>query len=185
MRFLFVIALCLSGAAGADISPAKGRSGLETLIDWYSYGTPIDFTQLKGFWAGRCFMVNAEDKAIGNLLGYGPRDGKIKMTTIPAPSNKTDYYDNPDHFKSGKQDLLDFLTKTWNRVTDVTDAPTANYNVDADANGSWDEKHEFVRYSSFIIQKWTALQSETYEDIGPKNPGDLLSMCYYFKKLSH
>lgn len=189
MRFLFFILLISSGwVSYAEVAPQKGRSGFETLVDWYNYGTPIGFAQLKGFWAGRCFAVNDQDKAIGQLLGYGTRDGRsgpVKMASLSAPSNGTDYYDNPDHLKSGKQGISDFLMKTWNHVTDVADVPTTNYSVDADGNGSWDEKHEFVRYSSFIVQKTTALQSETYEDIGPKIPGDILGMCYYFKKVDH
>lgn len=190
MRFLFLTFLCISTftLSASEVSPRKGRSGLDTLIDWYAYGTPINFAQLKGYWAGRCFMVNEKDKAVGTLLGYGSknsRPGPIKMGAIPAPSNKTDYYDNPANLAAGKQDLADFLTKTWDHLTNVTDAPTANYSVDADANGVLDEKHEFVRYSSFVIHKWSALVAGNYDEVGPKNPGDLLGMCYYFRRVGN
>lgn len=168
---------------------------LQTLAEWYSQGRPLTFMQFKGFYSGRCFYVNNPSEAKNVMTGYVslhegndnagpgfPSTNYYKMSVIMSNS-PTENFDDEAKFAANKSILMNLTLESIKKFSDIKESPTLSFSYDWEGNGNPDENHEFVTYNEYLVEKWTAMYPQNYGDMGYKKPGELLGMCYYFKKL--
>ncbi|WP_413291493.1 hypothetical protein [Bdellovibrio sp. HCB337] len=186
----------LNASETQDIS-ASSDTRFNTILSWYKAGESVTFAEIKGFHAGRCFKRNAQNQPIGAMFGYyqeeasddaGPgfverNPAKINGLMIMNNALPADYFDNDDKFADNKSQFERLVSPLLKHLSNYVDYPTLSYTNDWETNGNPDERHEFKTYQNYIIEKWTAAFPQKYADMGRLNPGDVMYMCYYFKKL--
>lgn len=177
------------------LEPAADKTRMQTLVEWYNQGTPLSIAQFRGYYSGRCFQDARQDTAENSFLGYaqlsegedpGPGfpSGQEKIFSIVAQNRSADYFDNESIFEENKKDMKQILANNWNNISFATENSTLSWSYDWEANGNMDEKHEYVAYNTYLVSRWTALLQQKYAG-KMRNPGDILGMCYYFKKMGN
>lgn len=179
----------------SDIS-ATTSSRFNTVLSWFSQGHAMRFADFKGFHAGRCFARNNQDKPLAAMIGYyqertssdaGP--GFIEQNPpkiqglLGNYAIAPEFFDNEASFERNKADFNLKVPAVFAKTSNYVEYPTLSFTFDWENNGNPDERHEFVTYQNYIIQKWTAAFPQKYGDFGRLTPGDVIYMCYYFKKL--
>lgn len=164
------------------------KTRFDNLVEWFHQGTPLSFDQFRGFYSGRCFREMSKDNSGNAFLGYtqntddgGPGfpDQDEKVAAIVA-RDSADYFDDERAFQKNKRAFKQAILQAWNDISFPQESPTLSWTISRD--GRPDEKHEYVLFNGYIIDRWTALARRKYWG-KPYNPGDVLGMCYYFKKL--
>lgn len=200
MKYLFIIlsALVIAQANSPacaneiEIKTNESTTRFDTLADWHSKGRALTFAEFKGFYTGRCFYAHRKDNPVNAFIGYtskgqandpGPGfPSEFKLGVINYGNGQpANYFDKGDYIA----DFNRAIRSDWNKISSFTEDPTLSYMVDWEANGNQDEKRELVIYNGYIIEKWTALIKQRYGELGVKNPGDVLLICYYFKQVGN
>ncbi|MCB0355448.1 MAG: hypothetical protein KDD40_00485 [Bdellovibrionales bacterium] len=179
--------------ADSELLKNTEQSHFEVLSEWYSKGVPYNYEQDLGFYSGRCFMRNQKSTPSNSAFGYGVLDSD-KNAGPAFPGNKTtffgiyhttgaaSYFD--DYALSDLMMLFNsILTSYKDNISNPKQNP-ASWDYDWEGNGNIDESHDFVVYNDYIIEKWTAQFPQVYGQLGFLNPGDVMSMCYYFKQIT-
>jgi hypothetical protein len=183
----------------ADVSESiavKGETRFQTLKNWFSQGRRLNYAQVKGFYSGRCFVVNEQNKPAPVMLSYleekvgedaGPGfPNSIEKNIFVATfeSKSPDYFDSESRFQQNRAEIESVARYEWTKMKTTENENTITWYYDWEPNGNFDEKNEFVVYNDYIVQRGTALIKQEYgRNVGVKNPGDDLLMCYYFKQL--
>jgi hypothetical protein len=207
LKSLLVLVLSLSSSlAFAQIDsqvdlplPQAGSTRLDALESWFQQGTPLSFAEFKGYYSGRCFSRNDKNKPIAAMIGYfsdnskhddagpgfsEPNNPKIGGLADLNLSFAPNYFDDESKAEAQKNDLISKGLAISERVSHYIETPTLSYTFDWEPNGNPDEKHEFKAYNGYIIDRWSALITQSYGRQGAFKRGDTIFMCYFFKKLA-
>ncbi len=166
----------------------------ERLASMHARGSRLTFKEFKGFYSGRCFNSYQPDRPIGAMLGYmqssadatevGPglsRPIEYKVSAIVEGGSTPGRFDN--NFPANKQVYDRIIKRMLVNVSSYVESPTLSFTTDWEPDGRPDIGDELVTYQNYIIEKATALIAQNYQQHGFKKPGEVLYMCYYFKKL--
>lgn len=169
----------------------KGASNskLDTLLEWYNIGTPLSFSDFRGYYSGRCFRRSSPNSARNSMIGYldfgsnGPGFDDVKIYAIRDLSKPANYYDKSEQAQLNIKLFEKIGHEGFDHISKMIQTPSLGYKFDAEPNGNFDEMFQYVSYNGYIIAKWTALIKQKYGKEGLLNPGDTIGSCYYFKKL--
>lgn len=181
-----------------DTSAPGDANYFDTLLGWVAQSRPLSFQEMKGYYSGRCFLSNDKNKALASMLGYYertvngdpgpglPSKREVRLGGLGWSGSPSDAFDKDEDFIRNKADLKNAIIESWGKISEIEESPSLGYTFDWEPNRRPDEKHEFTMYGDYILEKWTALVRQRYgKGLGLKNPGDVLAMCYYFKKLGN
>lgn len=205
MRLLFSLFILFgfSGSAlAADVAtishfPADAaKTRFEILLEWFNSGVPATFEQVRGSYSGRCFFVKDKNNPGNSLLigvEYNP-DGDVgpgfpadhlvqKVVTYYHEGGAPGYFDDRTSFDY--KDVLDRAPKS-KRINPV-EFPPLSSTLLGEKGEPW-LRLEYVTSQNFLVVKMIAKENGDYPNWwGGKSykakSGDIVSMCYYFKKL--
>lgn len=163
---------------------------------WYEAGLATKWIDVKGFWVGRCFWFDEQNTAINSFLGYlashaGPGFDELPsvIDSIWMPTSTADYFDNLTDYRSAIRDFNTISSPIAHKYGPVLEDPTVNQLYDMEPNNRPDQLTEIRYHEGKLIVKLTNLIAQTLMT-GPMKSrkmvaqNQILSMCYYFRKVA-
>lgn len=167
-------------------------------LEMYEMGLAVRWTDIKGFWVGRCFYFDQENTAVNSFAGYldpaaGPGFGTMPLAfeSTYASGYGADYFDELSSYSSYIKIIKDKIKSenSKGRYSTMSEEPTVNQLYDMEPNNRPDFLTEIRWKDDQIVYKVTNLVQQNLK-VGamksriPVAAGQTLFACSYFKRVA-
>jgi hypothetical protein len=168
-----------------------------TVREWFNKGTPVNWNQIRGTYAGRCYSFEAGSAPIGALLTYveegsGWRWSRSKaFPKVFAPLFGVDQTtDTGDNASWGMiRQAKETLAQADGAYLQFKEDPTVSMAIDIDQNGRMDFVEEYRKYGLDFVSIKTLQVTQKMHLLGMKSArkvkaGEVVYACFYSRKLA-
>lgn len=184
-----------SGSSTAKIVEPDPNKYFGKANAWYESGQDVKWTDVKGYWVGRCFSFDDQDKAANGMFGYLPSaagpgfPGEAPLFDVVhrfrEPAGSLDSLENYD------QVIVEFQKAILGQqhYSDMADVPTLSLKYDIEPNNRPDFEYRVRVSGTNLVWRMTNLIAQNLKVGTMKSPryvaaGQIMFTCYFFKKVA-
>lgn len=185
--------------AKIPVVAADPSSGFGQVLASFDNGQDAKWSDVKGFWIGRCFTFANQNVAKNSMLGYflirdpGPAfpDGDAYLGAITYAGKPADHFDKMTDYEL---EISQTESQLWSlfyaeKTSVVTEEPTVTVLDDLEPNKRPDFKTEYRVSGNTVVRRTTNLISQNLIMSGstkkvPVRAGQVLISCSYSKQVA-